>query len=89
MTRLTKLIPQVRLQSLILFFICAAIGLTCATAPPTDPDLFLGMYVPQLNLHYAMFYAVVAAMVIGLLQDNLSFLKLRKEHIDSGARLFA
>jgi hypothetical protein len=73
-----KLLPQIRLSTILLIFFCAAVGMTCATAPPavTDPDLkSLGYYLPQLNLHYAMLYAASMAMVIGLMQQINSLLR--------------
>jgi hypothetical protein len=67
-----QLLPQLRLHTLFLLFFCAAIGLTCATAP-SDPADFVhtlfSMHVRQLNVHYALLCAAAAAMVIGLSQQ--------------------
>src|SRR5689334_22549554 len=66
-----KSIPKIQLFTIFLVFICAAVGLTCGTAPQPKRDSFLSSLIrfPNLNLYYALLYAVSMAMVIGLLQQ--------------------
>ena len=67
-----KPLRQIRLRTIFLVFCCAAVGMTCATAPPRerDPDLsFLNEYLTQLNLYYALLYAAASAMVVGLVEQ--------------------
>lgn len=67
-----KSLPQIRLRTVFLIIFCAAVGMTCATAPKAedDPSLKLfGFHVAQLNLHYAFLSAAAMAMVIGLTQQ--------------------
>src|SRR3954469_19247989 len=63
---------KIRLLTIFLIFICAAVGLTCGTAPERkqDPDLAsLNIHFPSLNLYHAFLYASSMAMVIGLSQQ--------------------
>lgn len=62
--------PQIQLRTVFLLFICAAIGLTCAMAPPRGDPSLVGL-IPQLNWHYAVLCASAAAMVIGLVQQTM------------------
>jgi hypothetical protein len=67
-----KSLPRIQLRTLFLVFFCAAVGLTCVTAPATPADFvhsLFGMHVRQLNVHYALLCAAAVATVIGLFQQ--------------------
>jgi hypothetical protein len=75
-----KLLPQIRLRTFFVVFFCAAIGMTCATAPEPadDPNLgIINLYIARLNLHYALLTAAAMAMVIGLLQQVRMIVRLK------------
>lgn len=70
-----KVLPQIRLRTFFLIFVCAAVGLTCATAPPRVPDpsfKALGLYIAHLNYHYALLTAAAMAIVIGLFEQVMA-----------------
>ncbi len=68
-----KLLPQIELRVVFLIFFCAAVGLTCASAPPSRESeelrALLTIYVPSLNVHYALLTAAATVMVFGLIQQ--------------------
>jgi hypothetical protein len=75
-----RLIPQIQLRTVFLLFLCAAIGLTCATAPDTHPDpaarASLRWHVANLDFCFALLSAATAAMVFGLLQQAIFLYRL-------------
>jgi hypothetical protein len=63
--------PQIRLRTLFLYFVCAAVGLTCGTSPPppVDPTL-AGLNDDSIvNWYYGLLSAASVAIVIGLIQQ--------------------
>ncbi len=62
-------LPQIRLRSFFLIFICVAVGLTCATSPKFDYPLLRGIYVANLNFHYGLLVAASTAIIIALTQQ--------------------
>ncbi len=77
---LKKAFPQVRLRTLFVVFFCAAVGMTCATAPVVEnPDLkSLGLHLPRLNLHNAFLAAASMALVISLVQQIRKLIQVRE-----------
>jgi hypothetical protein len=67
-----KLLPQIRLRTFFLMFFCAAVGMTCATAPESEESKQLKSFdilSPRLDLHYALLTAAATATVVGLVQQ--------------------
>lgn len=70
-------LPQVQLRTILLVFGCAAIGMTCATAPRDKSGTTFGINLPKLELHYALLYAAATAIAFGFIQQVLSLRELK------------
>ncbi len=66
-----KSLPRIRLRTIFLLFICAAVGLAIGLAPiqKIDPSLGLGWHEPRINLVYSLLAAASVAIVAGLLNE--------------------
>jgi hypothetical protein len=64
---------QIDLRTIFLVLLCASVGLTCASAPPSRESVrlhaFLGTSAPSLDLHSGLLAFVAAAMIVGLAQQ--------------------
>jgi hypothetical protein len=66
-----KSLPRIRLRTIFLLFICAAVGLAIGLAPiqKIDPSLGLGWHEPRYSLIYSLLAAASVAVIIGLLNE--------------------
>jgi hypothetical protein len=86
--------PQLKLRTVFFFFVCAAVGLTCASSPAVEVDpQFVGLTeIPQLNWHYGLLAAASVAIVVGVCQEAVYLARWQSDS-DAGdirfARLYA
>jgi hypothetical protein len=72
--------PRIRLRTVFLLFVCAAVGLSIGTSPQSNDDPFfsmLGWHEAKLNWHYALLSAG-SVMIVVMLLNQLAQLRMWK-----------
>src|SRR5262245_8069936 len=72
--------PTIQLRTIFLVFVCAAVGLTCATALPKNADLrFVWFHTipPRENLFHFLLYTGAALIVAGLIAQIRDLARLQ------------